>query len=138
RSGDVGSVHYPGRLEDGTVVDSSRDGEPLEFELGSGSVIPGFENAIQGMEVGDTREIRLEPESAYGERREELHIDVPRDQLPPDVTPEVGQMLAVQVAPGQQAVARIADVKDTEITLDLNHPLAGQTLVFDIELLGIR
>ncbi|HLU26152.1 MAG TPA: peptidylprolyl isomerase [Longimicrobiales bacterium] len=138
QDGDVVSVHYTGRLEDGTIFDSSRDGEPIEFELGSGSVIPGIEDAIRGMEVGDTREVRLAPEAAYGERREDLHIDVPRDQLPPDLAPEVGQLLAVQVAPGQQAVARIADVNDAEITLDLNHPLAGQTLVFDIELVGIR
>ncbi|HEX7120058.1 MAG TPA: peptidylprolyl isomerase [Longimicrobiales bacterium] len=138
KSGDTVAVHYTGKLEDGTVFDSSRDGEPIEFEIGSGAVIGGFENAVSGMEVGDEREVRVEPEDAYGERREELKLDVPRDQLPQGIEPEVGQMLAIQIAPGQQALARIANVDDGSITLDLNHPLAGQTLIFDIELVGIR
>lgn len=138
KSGDTVAVHYTGRLENGTVFDSSEGREPIEFELGSGSVIPGFENALEGMEVGGEREIRIAPEHAYGERKDDLSVDVPRAQLPEDVNPEVGQMLAVQVAPGQQAVARIADVDDGSVTLDLNHPLAGETLVFAIELIGIR
>ncbi len=138
KTGDTVAVHYTGKLEDGTVFDSSRDGEPIEFELGSGAVIGGFENAVTGMEVGEEREVRLAPGDAYGDRREELKLDVPRDQLPDGVEPEVGQMLAIQVAPGQQALARIADIETGSVTLDLNHPLAGETLVFDIELVGIR
>lgn len=138
KSGDTVAVHYTGRLENGTVFDSSEGQEPIEFELGSGSVISGFEQALEGMEVGSEREIRLAPENAYGERKEDLSVDVPRAQLPEGVAPEVGQMLAVQVAPGQQAVARVADVDDGSVTLDLNHPLAGETLIFAIELVGIR
>ena len=119
RTGDTVAVHYTGRLENGTVFDSSREGEPIEFQLGSGAVIG-------------------EPEDAYGERQDDLKLDVPRNQLPQEMEPEVGQMLAIQIAPGQQALARIAGVESETITLDLNHPLAGETLIFDIELVGIR
>jgi peptidylprolyl isomerase len=138
KAGDIVAVHYTGKLEDGTVFDSSREGEPLEFELGSGMVIEGFEHAVEGMEVGQHRETRIPPEGAYGERREEMQLVVPRTQLPAGLDPEEGQMLALQVAPGQQAMARIADVSNDSVTLDLNHPLAGETLVFDIELVGIK
>lgn len=137
-TGDLVTVHYTGKLEDGTVFDSSREGEPLEFKLGSGAVIPGFDHAVEGMEVGQGREIKIAPEDAYGVRREEMQLEVPRAQLPEEVEPAEGEMLGVQVAPGQQAVARIAKVADDTVTLDLNHPLAGQTLVFDIELVGLK
>jgi peptidylprolyl isomerase/FKBP-type peptidyl-prolyl cis-trans isomerase SlpA len=138
KAGDVVAVHYTGRLEDGTVFDTSREGEPIEFEVGSGAVIEGFERGVEGMQVGEQREIRIAPEHAYGERRDELELAIPRAQLPDGFDPEVGQMLALQVAPGQQAIARIADVAGDSVTLDLNHPLAGQTLIFDIELVGIK
>lgn len=138
KSGDTVAVHYTGRLENGTVFDTSREGEPIEFQLGSGTVIEGFEEAVTGMEVGEQREVRIAAEDAYGQRREELRVDVPRDQLPDGIEPEVGQMLAVQVTPDQQAVARITNVQDDSVTLDLNHPLAGEALVFDIELVGIK
>ena len=138
KAGDVVAVHYTGRLEDGTVFDTSREGEPIEFEVGSGAVIEGFERGVEGMQVGEQREIRIAPENAYGERRDELELAVPREQLPEGFDPEVGQMLALQIAPGQQAIARIADVDGDSVTLDLNHPLAGQTLIFDIELVGIK
>lgn len=138
KSGDTVAVHYTGRLENGTVFDTSREGEPIEFQLGSGTVIEGFEEAVTGMEVGEQREVRIAAEDAYGQRREELRVDVARDQLPDGIEPEVGQMLAVQVTPDQQAVARITNVQDDSVTLDLNHPLAGEALVFDIELVGIK
>ncbi|HEX7049678.1 MAG TPA: peptidylprolyl isomerase [Longimicrobiales bacterium] len=138
KSGDTVAVHYTGRLENGTVFDTSREGEPIEFQLGSGTVIEGFEEAVTGMEVGEQREVRIAAEDAYGQRREELRVDVPRDQLPDGIEPEVGQMLAVQVTPDQQAVARITSVDNDSVTLDLNHPLAGEALVFDIELVGIK
>lgn len=137
-SGDLVSVHYTGRLGDGTVFDSSREGEPLEFKLGSGAVIEGFDQAVTGMEVGASREIRIAPEDAYGPRREEMHVEVPRAEFPEGLEANEGDMIGVEVAPGQQALARIASVNDEAITLDLNHPLAGETLVFDIELVGIR
>lgn len=136
--GDIVSVHYTGRLEDGTIFDSSRDSEPLEFQLGSGVVIEGFDQAVTGMEVGESREVRIAPEDAYGARRDEMQLEVPRSQFPEGLEPAEGEMIGIQVAPGQQAVARIASVADDTITLDLNHPLAGETLVFDIELVGIK
>jgi peptidylprolyl isomerase len=138
KAGDVVAVHYTGKLEDGSVFDTSREGEPIEFELGSGSVIEGFEQAVEGMNVGDQQEVRLDPDNAYGARRDDLEVEVPRAQLPQGVEPEVGQTLAVQVGPEQQAIARISDVGSDKIRLDLNHPLAGQPLVFDIELVEIR
>lgn len=138
KAGDLVAVHYTGTLEDGTVFDTSREGEPIEFELGSGAVIGGFEEAVSGMSVGETRQVSIAPEDAYGEQRDDLKLEVPRDQLPPGIEPEVGQMLALQVTPDQQAVARISEVNDSEVTLDLNHPLAGQTLNFDIELMEIK
>lgn len=137
-TGDVVSVHYTGKLEDGTIFDSSRESEPLEFKLGSGSVIEGFDQAVTGMEVGQSREVRIAPDDAYGARREEMQLDIPRSQLPAEIEPREGEMLGIQVAPGQQAVARIASVADDTVTLDLNHPLAGETLIFDIELVGIK
>ena len=138
KAGDLVAVHYTGTLDDGTVFDTSREGEPIEFELGSGVVIGGFEEAVTGMSVGESRQVSIPPEEAYGEQRDDLKLGVPRDQLPPGMEPEVGQMLALQVTPDQQAVARIAVVGETEVTLDLNHPLAGQTLNFDIELVEIK
>ena len=138
KTGDTVAVHYTGKLDNGTDFASSREGEPIEFELGSGAVIGGFEEAVTGMTIGEKREVRIEPDDAYGQRREDLKLDVPRDQLPHEVQPEVGQMLAIQVAPDQQALARIAEVESDSVTLDLNHPLAGEALTFDIELMEIR
>src|SRR5690625_3417097 len=138
KAGDLVAVHYTGKLNDGTVFDSSREGDPIEFELGSGAVIGGFEEAVTGMAVGESRQVSIPPEDAYGEQRDDLKLEVPRDQRRPGVGPGVGQMLALQVTADQQAVARIAVGGDSEVTLDLNHPLAGQTLNFDIELVEIK
>lgn len=137
QAGDTVTVHYTGKLEDGSVFDTSRERDPIEFELGSGSVIPGFEEAVAGMEVGERREIRLAPDKAYGERDPELEVDVSRTQLPEGLEPAVGQVLGVRVASGQERQARITEVRDESVKLDLNHPLAGQKLLFDIELVGI-
>ena len=136
--GDTVAVHYTGTLDGGDVFDTSREREPLEFTVGSGQVIPGFDRAVEGLAVGESRQVRLDPEEAYGPAREDLVVAVPRGQFPPDGTPEVGMQVQVQVAPGESRVARIADVDDAAITLDLNHPLAGQALTFDVELVGIR
>lgn len=137
-SGDKVAVHYTGTLDSGETFDTSREREPIEFEVGSGQVIPGFEQAVQGMEVGESKEVRVEPDDAYGQPRDDLRVQVPRERLPEEVEPEVGQALQVEVAPGQQHVARIVDVADEEVTLDLNHPLAGKALNFDVELVDIR
>ena len=138
QKGDTVAVHYTGKLDDGEVFDSSRDRDPLEFEVGSGQVIPGFDRAVEGLEVGETREITLDPEEGYGEPREDLVVDVDRSQFPAESEPEVGRQVQVQVAPDQNRVATITGIEDDSITLDLNHPLAGKQLTFDVELLEIK
>lgn len=138
QKGDTVAVHYTGKLDDGEVFDSSREREPLEFEVGSGQVIPGFDRAVEGLEVGDSREVTLDPEEGYGEPREDLVVDVDRDQFPEESEPEVGRQVQVQIAPGQNRVATIKGIEDESITLDLNHPLAGKPLTFDVELVEIK
>lgn len=136
KPGDTVRVHYTGRLDDGTVFDSSRDRDPLEFKLGEGQVIPGFENAVSGMAAGDEQTVKIPPDNAYGEKREDLVFAVPRDQFPPDIEPEVGQQLQVQQG-DQVAVVRVADISDEGVMLDANHPLAGKELIFDVELVEV-
>ena len=138
QQGDTVAVHYTGTLDDGEVFDSSRDRDPLEFEVGGGQVIPGFDKAVEGLEVGASREVRLEPEEGYGEPREDLVVDVDKDQFPAEAEPQEGQQVQVQVAPGQNRVATIKEIQDASITLDLNHPLAGKALTFDVELVEIK
>jgi peptidylprolyl isomerase len=137
KQGDTVTVHYTGTLDTGDVFDSSRERDPLEFTVGGGQVIPGFDRAVEGLSVGETRKVRLDADEAYGQPREDLVVEVPRSQFPPQGEPEVGQQVQVQVAPDQNRVARITDVADDAITLDLNHPLAGQALTFDVELVDI-
>ncbi|MDX1674017.1 MAG: peptidylprolyl isomerase [Longimicrobiales bacterium] len=136
--GDTVAVHYTGKLEDGEVFDSSRDRDPLEFEVGSGQVIPGFDRAVEGLEVGESREVTLQPEEGYGEPREDLVVDVDRSQFPDESEPEVGRQVQVQVAPGQNRIATITGIEEETVTLDLNHPLAGKPLTFDVELVDIK
>jgi peptidylprolyl isomerase len=136
--GDTVTVHYTGKLDDGQIFDSSRQRDPLEFEVGSGQVIPGFDRAVEGLEVGESIEVRLEPEDGYGQPRDDLFVDVEKDQFPTDSEPEVGQQVQVQVSPDENRVATISSIEAESITLDLNHPLAGQTLTFDVELVGIK
>lgn len=136
--GDRVRVHYTGKLDSGEVFDSSRQREPLEFQLGAGQVIGGFDRAVEGMEVGETREVRLDAKDAYGEPREELKLQVPRTELPEGVDPAVGDAMRLQDGSGQQHMARITEVRDTEVTLDLNHPLAGKALNFELELMDVE
>lgn len=134
KEGDTVKVHYTGTLKNGEVFDSSKDKEPLEFTLGEGQLIPGFEKAVVGMAVGDSASIDISSDEAYGEEREDLIINVPKDQLPDDVTPQVGMQLQVNQGNGQPIPVRIKEVGETELTLDANHPLAGKDLSFEIEL----
>lgn len=136
-SGDTVHIHYTGRLSDGTVFDTSREREPLEFTLGEGSVIPGFESAVAGMEPGDTKTATIPADDAYGPRREELVMAVGRDQLPDDLDPEVGQRLGMRTADGQTVEVRVTSTDDASVELDANHPLAGRELTFDIELVQV-
>lgn len=137
KSGDTVRVHYTGTLDDGTVFDSSRDGDPLEFVLGEGQVIEGFDEALLGMSEGESREVELPPDKAYGERSDELVISVDRDELPEDLDPEVGQTLAVDTGDEEEMAAWVAEVGEEAITVDLNHPLAGRTLAFEVELVEL-
>ena len=138
KEGDTVAVHYTGTLEDGSVFDSSDGRDPIEFEVGGGQIIPGFDQAVRGMEVGDKKEVTIPSDKAYGGRREDLEVKVPREQLPDGFEPQVGAQLAVEVAPGQQTAATITDVEPQAVQLDLNHPLAGRDLTFHLELVSIR
>jgi peptidylprolyl isomerase len=137
KSGDTVKIHYSGTLNDGTQFDSSRGREPLEFGIGSGQVIPGFEKAVEGMNVGDSKTFSIPPEEAYGQHRAELVQDVPKTALPDDLTPALGMQLQGTSGDGRQMTLVVTAVKDEAITVDGNHPLAGQELNFDIELLEI-
>ena len=137
QTGDNVKVHYTGKLEDGTVFDSSREGDPLGFTLGEGQVIPGFENAVIGMEAGQSNTATLAPDQAYGPRRDDLVIEIGKDQVPEGLDPQVGQNLQLTMQDGSPLPVVVTDVSGDTITLDANHPLAGQTLVFDIELVEV-
>ena len=135
--GDTVRVHYTGTLEGGDQFDSSKGGEPLEFELGTGSLIAGFETAVLGMAPGESRSVRIEAEDGYGAHREELVLEVERERLPADLEPQVGQPLQMQDQDGQSFVVHVTNVAEDAVTLDGNHPLAGQVLNFEIELVEI-
>lgn len=136
--GDTVKVHYTGKLEDGTVFDSSANREPLQFTLGEGQLIPGFEQAVVGMAPGESKTEKISIEQAYGPYRPEMVVQIARQQLPADLHPEVGQQLQVQQAPGQLIPVVITDISDSTVTLDANHPLAGEELIFDIQLVEIQ
>ena len=138
KSGDTVKVHYTGKLEDGTVFDTSQEREPLEFTIGEGSIIPGFEEAVKGMEVGQSKEVNIPAQQAYGDYREDLLLMIDKAQLPKDLKPEVGQRLQMQQVDGGTAIVVVAEVGETTITVDANHPLAGKNLIFAIEVVDIR
>ena len=129
-------VHYTGKLNDGTVFDTSKEREPLEFTVGQGQVIPGFEDAVKGMETGDCKNVTLDCEQAYGQRRQDMILDVPKDKFPAEIPAKEGQQLMLRHPEGQEFPAFIVEIKDDVITLDANHPLAGEDLNFEIELLN--
>lgn len=136
QTGDTVRVHYTGKLGDGEVFDSSQGRDPLEFTLGEGKVIAGFDEAVAGMKPGDEKTVVIPAEQAYGPRREEMMGEVPRAQFPPNIEPQVGQQLQMQQG-GQNFVVTVADVSDEVVRLDANHPLAGKDLTFDLELVDI-
>ncbi|NJL35393.1 MAG: peptidylprolyl isomerase [Leptolyngbyaceae cyanobacterium SM1_4_3] len=137
KQGDTVKVHYTGKLEDGTVFDSSVNREPLEFAIGTGSLIPGFERAVIGMTPGESKTEHIVAEQAYGEHREDMVLVVDRQQMPEDMQVGVGQQLQIRQQTGQTIPVVVTDVSDSQITLDANHPLAGEDLTFDIQLLEI-
>lgn len=131
QTGDTVSVHYRGTLDDGTEFDSSAGRDPLTFTVGAGQVISGFDTAVQGMAVGEKKEVRLPADEAYGERSEERIIRVPRDQAPGEY--EAGQQVLLGQAP-----ATVLEVTEEAVTVDANHPLAGEALTFEIELVSVE
>jgi len=137
KKGDKVKVDYTGKLEDGTVFDTSEGKHPLEFEVGAGKLIKGFDNAVMGMKKGEEKEVKIEPKDAYGDHNPALLKKIPRDKLPPEPEPKAGMMLAMKTPDGRQFPAKIAEVDDKEITIDLNHPLAGRILIFTIKLVEI-
>lgn len=138
KANDTVRVHYTGKLTNGETFDSSVDREPLEFTLGQGQLIPGFEKGMIDMEVNEKKTLNIPCAEAYGERREEMMQEVAKAQLPPEIKPEVGMALMSQTPDGQQMRLTVAEVKDESIVVDANHPLAGQDLVFEVELLEIK
>jgi peptidylprolyl isomerase len=138
KDGDTVRVHYRGRLENGEVFDESTGGEPLEFRVGAQQVIAGFDAGVRGMAVGERRTVEIEPDDAYGPRVEQLVNRVARAGMNIEREPEVGMYLEMNLPDGNSIPLTITEVTETHVTLDANHPLAGQRLIFDIELVEIR
>ena len=137
KKGDKVKVHYTGKLTDGTVFDSSEGKTPLEFEVGAGMMIAGFDKAVHGMKIGDKKTAEIPAAEAYGNRRDEMLFDVPTSNLPEGMEPTVGMPLAMQQPDGTPVPVKIAEVKGDTVVIDANHELAGKDLVFDIELVEI-
>ncbi|KXS40933.1 peptidylprolyl isomerase [Methanolobus zinderi] len=135
KDGDTIKIDYTGKLDDGSVFDSSeKHGEPLEFTVGEGQVISGFEEAVRGMDEGDEKEFRIEPSEAYGEYNENLSQQVPKDAIQANMDIQEGMMILVRTPDGREMPAKVTRMGDEEITLDMNHPLAGKALNFNIKI----
>jgi peptidylprolyl isomerase len=137
KDGDKVRVHYTGKVEDGTVFDSSKNREPLEFTLGESGIIPGFQEMVVGMNPGDSKTDTIPSEKAYGPYVDEMVLEVERDKFPEDLDPEVGQHLQLSRSDGQVIPVHITEVGESTITLDANHPLAGKDLTFEVDLVEI-
>lgn len=138
KENDTVRVHYTGKLADGEIFDDSRGREPIEFTLGAGQVIPGFEKAVLDMAVSDTKTVNIPAADAYGDHRPELIQAVPLSELPEEIKPEVGMQLVSQAPDGQQIPLVVTEVNDDNIKVDANSPLAGKDLIFDLELVEIK
>ena len=137
KQGDKVTIHYTGSLTDGSVFDSSRGRDPLEFTVGSGQIIPGLDAALPGMKVGDKKKVNIAPDDAYGAHSPEGVLEVPRKEMPDDLPLEVGTQLEMRGPDGRSVPVTITKVTDEAVTLDANHMLAGKELVFDFELISI-
>lgn len=138
KSGDKVKVHYTGKFEDGTVFDTSNERGPLELTLGSHDVIPGVENAVEGMQEGEKKQVTVPCEEGYGQHDEQQVLDVPKDKLPDDVEPQEGMVLEGQTQDGNTIRLQVVEVAEDTVKVDANHPLAGKTLVFDLELAEVE
>lgn len=137
KKGDKVKVHYHGKLTSGETFDTSSGREPLEFEVGSGSVIKGFDQGVTGMEVGEKKTINIPVDEAYGPRSEDMLIEFPKDRFPKDMDIEEGMQLMMSNGSGQNMPVIVTEIKENSVILDANHPLAGEELIFDIELVEI-
>lgn len=137
KQGDTVRVHYTGKLSDGTVFDSSANRDALEFTLGKGQLIAGFEKAVNGMSPGESVTVKIPADEAYGPHRPEMVIEFGRDRLPGDMDVEVGQRLQLRQKDGQSVVVKVTGTTDTTLTVDANHELAGKDLTFDIQVVEI-
>ena len=137
QQGDKVKVHYHGTLRTGETFDSSQGREPLEFTVGSGQVIKGFDEGVKGMSVGEKRTVEIPVEDAYGPTNQDMIIEFPKTQFPADMNPEIGQQLMMSNGSGQSFPVTIKEIKEDSVLLDANHPLAGQELIFNIELVEI-
>ena len=137
KTGDTVRIHYTGTLADGTQFDSSAGRDPLEFAVGSGQIIPGLDKALPGMAVGDRKQVVVPADEAYGQPNPKARQAVPRSEIPDHIPLDLGTQLQVQTPTGQTMTVVVAEVTETEVTLDANHPLAGKELTFDIELMAI-
>ncbi|KXX63731.1 FKBP-type peptidyl-prolyl cis-trans isomerase [Marichromatium gracile] len=135
--GDTVKIHYTGTLEDGTQFDSSVGREPIEFTIGAGGIIPGFEEAVKGMSVGENKTVTIPPAQAYGEYRPEMTQEVPRSAIPADIDLHEGMVLHAQGPDGQHVSFTVKAFNDEQVTIDGNHPLAGKDLTFALELVSI-
>jgi peptidylprolyl isomerase len=136
RAGDTVRVHYTGTLDDGSVFDSSRGREPLEFTVGAGDVIAGFDQAVTGMRVGDEKTVTIAADDAYGQRRPELMVAVPRSEFPPHLTPARGERIEMSQG-GELFLVTVREITEERVVLDANHPLAGEALTFALALVEI-
>ena len=138
KKGDRIKVQYTGTLQDGTIFDKSKEGEPLEFTVGSGQIIPGFDKAVEGMKLNEEKKVTLKPENAYGKRDETAIREFPKNSLPENFKPEKGMMLRLQDQTGRAIPGTVTDITENNITIDLNHPLSGKDLTFNIKVIGIE
>jgi FKBP-type peptidyl-prolyl cis-trans isomerase 2 len=137
KSGDKVQVQYVGKLNDGSKFDETSQEKPLEFTIGDGQIIEGFEEAIVGMEEGEEKSVTIPVDKAYGERRPDLVLKVEKERLPENLDPQVGEQLQIPQNEGNPVVVTVTEVTDNDITIDANHPLAGQDLTFDLKLVGV-
>jgi peptidylprolyl isomerase len=134
--GTVLEIHYTGKLNDGTVFDSSRERDPLQITLGQGMVIPGFEQAVQDMAIGETKTVTIPSDEAYGAYNPDMVVQIPSENFPPEIPQEAGEHVVLRTPEGQEVPALIMEVADGKVSLDANHPLAGQDLTFELELMA--
>ena len=136
--GDTVKIHFTGKLQDETVIETSKDGDPLEFKIGDGKVIPGLEQGVIGMAAGDRKTIAISPEDAFGQPQEDLVVDINTSEFPKDVELAEGVYLNIESSDGKEFKAKVVEIKGDTVTLDANHPLAGLPINYDVELLEIN